>query len=91
MIFTYFIGLFAAFFVKTGLLFLVTENEQWQRLIGGFSALSLGVLQSRWQQMVCLEAGKEFGFRLGSQIWLFMRKHHCPFHVVMRHANVCVE
>ena len=42
MIFTYLMWLFAALFVVTGLPLALTENEQWQRLWGGYSALSLG-------------------------------------------------
>ncbi|WP_170328941.1 hypothetical protein [Ruegeria arenilitoris] len=40
---TYLMWLFAALFVVTGLPLALTENEQWQRLWGGTSALSLGL------------------------------------------------
>ncbi|MFA3920201.1 hypothetical protein [Ruegeria hyattellae] len=43
MIFTYLMWLFAALFVVTGLPLALTEDEQWQRLWGGSSALSLGL------------------------------------------------
>ncbi|WP_170575718.1 hypothetical protein [Ruegeria atlantica] len=43
MIFTYLMWFFAALFVATGLPLSLTEDEQWQRLWGGSSALSLGL------------------------------------------------
>ncbi|WP_170517508.1 hypothetical protein [Ruegeria atlantica] len=43
MISTYLMWVFAALFVVTGLPLALTEDEQWQRLWGGSSALSLGL------------------------------------------------